>query len=144
MTDAPPSLEVTDEETSLALAKMPAASSAPTSTAPTPVRVDPATPASVDVATLLETSTPPIDLPVAPNSADATESATLDTVALICAALRAPTPTVPPPVTVECSITARLLAGCRPLNACEISGSPISASIRLNRTFEGFQPIVLN
>ena len=66
MTAAPPSLPVTDEETSLALAKMPAASSAPTSTAPTAVTAVPATPASADVATLLDTSTPPIALPAAP------------------------------------------------------------------------------
>ncbi len=65
-TAAPPSLPVTDEETSLALAKMPAASSAPTSTAPTAVTVDAATPASAELATLLDTSTPPIDLPAAP------------------------------------------------------------------------------
>ena len=142
-TAAPPSLPVTDEETSLALEKMPAASSAPTSTAPVAVTVDPVTPASAELATLLDTSTPPIALPAAPKSAEAAESAMFDTVALICAALRAATLTAPALSTVEFSISARLLAGWMPLKAFEISGSPISASTRLKSRLDGFQPTVL-
>ena len=67
----------------------------------------------------------------------------MDTVALIWAPLRAPTPTAPPLLTVEFSISARLLAGASPSNACEISGSPRIASMKLNSTLEGFQPMLL-
>src|SRR5205823_1383540 len=34
--------------------------------------------------------------------------------------------------------------GCSPWNADEISGSPMKASTRLNRRFDGFQPMELN
>ena len=75
------------------------------------------------------------------NSAEASEIAAFDTVALSWVSLIAVSDTQPMSAsTVESVTKASTNAGVSPLNAFEISGSPISASMALNRMFCGCQP----
>ncbi len=60
-----------------------------------------------------------------------------------CAADSARTVRSPPAVTVLLRTEAEARAGCSPLKAVEMSGSPSRASTALNRMFEGRQPMVL-
>src|SRR3954454_11815465 len=122
---------------------MPASSDAVTATSPTASTVESSTDAVVAVETLLLARTPAALLPVAFQSAEATELAAFDTVAFSRAAPTAPTVTPPPACTVERVSAAVVAAGSSPLNAEEISGSPSSASTALKRMFDGFQPIEL-
>ena len=142
-TAAPPSLAVIDELTISTLAWTPASSAAVTLSAPVSgLAVEFSRCAVAVLETLLEASSPPIALPVALNSADAAESAALEIVAFSCAALSAVMARLVPR-TVELRTIAVASAGCSPLKAPAISGSPSSASTALKMKFCDFQPTVL-
>ena len=134
---------VIDELTISTLANTPASSAAATLTAPVSgLAVEFSRRAVAALETLLEASRPPIALPVALNSADAAESAALEIVAFSCAALSAMIARLVPR-TVELRTIAVASAGCSPLKAPAISGSPSSASTALKTKFCDFQPSVL-
>ena len=134
---------------------MPAESSACTVTAPPAATVPGSAPvksmkALARLLTLLLASTPPpaTDLAssIAPGmtiSSAASEIFSLPTVALICAVDSAVTLTSPAACTVVSRSQAITEAGCWPLKADEISGSPSRASTALNRMFCAFQPMEL-
>ena len=111
---------------------------------PSAVTVESSTVAYAPLETLLLARMPPMLFPVAPNIADAAESAAFETVALICAAFTPLTVTSPAALIVEPRTLPIETAGRSPLNASEISGSPSSASTALKRKFCAFQPIELN
>ena len=142
-TAAPPSLLVIDELTISTLANTPASSAAAMLTAPVSgLAVELSRRAVAALETLLEASRPPIALPVALNRAEAADSAALEIVAFSCAAFSAVMARLTPR-TVELRTIAVASAGCSPLNAPAISGSPSSASTALKMKFCDFQPSVL-
>ncbi len=143
-TAAPPSFVVVDDDTIFTFANTPASSEAATETAPPAVTLEFVTVACARLETLLLATMAPTLLPLAPKSADATELAAFETVALISAALSALTVTSPVTFSVEPLTDAVVAAGCSPLKADETSGSPSSASTVLKRKFCAFQPIELN
>ena len=65
-TPTPPSFEVTDDETIFTFAKMPAASTATTSTAPVTIAVPSSNHACTALRTLFEAMIPPTAMPFAP------------------------------------------------------------------------------
>ncbi|CTQ55936.1 hypothetical protein LP7551_04491 [Roseibium album] len=145
-TEAPPSLVVVEEDTSLVLEFTSALSKASTLTEPrTSTLVEPpltrsSTKALVFVLTLLDARIALTLIPVAPKRADASETAALLTVEFSLDWFSALTVRLPVASKVESSIDATVFAGC----SLPISVSPKSASIALKRMFWDAQPTVLN